>query len=205
MLRVVGAGLGRTGTMSLKLGLERLLGAPCYHMIEVFTRPAHFEQWTRAGKGEAVDWDALFEGFAAAVDWPSAAFWPELSRAYPEAIVLLSTRSSESWWKSANDTIFRGLVQPGDGPLHTMMRAILGSRFTLALDDRDAAIAAYEAHNAKVRASVPRERLVEWSAKDGWDPLCAALGVPVPSVPFPHANTTDAFNARFAGGGPPKV
>jgi hypothetical protein len=204
MLRVVGAGLGRTGTMSLKLALERLLGAPCYHMVEVFSRPAHFEQWTRAAKGEVIDWNALFEGFGATVDWPSASFWPELARAYPDAIVLLSTRSPESWWKSASDTIFRGLKQPGDSPLHSMMSAILGTRFTLSLDDHDAAIAAFEAHNAKVRAAAPRGRLLEWSPKDGWAPLCNALGLPIPAEPFPHANSTDEFNARF-GGGPPRV
>src|SRR5207237_6118209 len=91
-LRVVGAGVGRTGTMSLKLALERLIGAPCYHMLEVFPRPAHFGLWTAAARGKPVDWNALFAGFAAAVDWPASAFWPELAAAFPDSIILLSTR-----------------------------------------------------------------------------------------------------------------
>src|SRR5438105_250833 len=105
-LRVVGAGLGRTGTMSLKLALERLLGAPCYHMVEVFSHPEHVPAWHAAAQGRMPDWDQLFAGYAAAVDWPSAAFWPELIEAYPEALVVLSVRDSESWWQSAHETIF---------------------------------------------------------------------------------------------------
>ncbi len=107
-LRVVGAGLGRTGTHSLKLALERLLGAPCYHMMEVFKHPAHLERWTAAGHDEPVNWRALLHGFVATVDWPAAAYWKELSEAFPEAIIVLSTRPSADWWKSASETIFAG-------------------------------------------------------------------------------------------------
>src|SRR6476661_1539609 len=115
-LRVVGAGLGRTGTMSLKAALERLLGAPCYHGGEVFPRPSHVEAWNAAARGEPVDWGALFDGFQATVDWPAAAFWEEISEAFPGAVILLSTReSAESWWKSANETIFSR--ERGDDPM----------------------------------------------------------------------------------------
>src|SRR4051812_33056332 len=85
-LRVVGAGLGRTGTNSLKLALERLLGAPCYHMFEVFSHPEHLDEWQRAAEGDMPDWHQLFDGFAAGVDWPMASFWPEIADAFPEAI-----------------------------------------------------------------------------------------------------------------------
>src|SRR5262245_3217336 len=102
-LRVVGAGLGRTGTMSLKIALERLLGAPCYHMIEVFQHPEHVAFWHEAALGRMPDWDQLFAGYAAAVDWPSAAFWPELMEAYPDALVVLSVRDTQSWWQSAHE------------------------------------------------------------------------------------------------------
>src|SRR5689334_7713375 len=105
-LKVIGAGVGRTGTMSLKIALERLLGAPCYHMVEVFQRPAHFARWTAAARGEPIDWHALLDGFAAAVDWPASAFWPELAAANPDAIILLSTRDAQGWWKSASAMIF---------------------------------------------------------------------------------------------------
>ena len=199
-LRVIGAGMGRTGTMSLKLALERLLGGPCYHMIEVFPRPAHFGLWTAAGLGKSVDWHALFDGFVAAVDWPAAAFWPEIAEAFPEAIILLSTRPSEAWWKSASETIFAPRETPVPPPMADMLAAVLSNRFTANRTNKDEAIAAYERGNANVRATAPRSRLVEWTPGDGWAPLCKALGVPVPADPFPHANTTDEFKARVASG-----
>src|SRR5581483_5643355 len=105
-LRVVGAGVGRTGTHSLKLALEQLLGAPCYHMLEVFGHPEHVPSWAAAADGSLTDWDAIFTGYGAAVDWPAAAFWREISAAYPDALVLLSVRDPDSWWKSASNTIW---------------------------------------------------------------------------------------------------
>jgi len=201
-LKMIGAGFGRTGTLSLKLALERLLGAPCYHMMEVFPRPAHFGLWTAAARGQAVDWNALFDGFAAVVDWPASAFWAELAAEYPGAPILLSTRDSASWWKSASATIFdRSRTAPAP-PMREMLDALFGARFTLAIHDREQAIAAYERHNAHVRATAPRDRLVEWRPGDGWAPLCKALALPVPDEPFPHVNTTDEFRARVVGGPP---
>lgn len=187
--------------MSLKTALERLLGGPCYHMIEVFPRPAHFEVWTAAAHGERVDWNALFSGFEAAVDWPASAFWKEISEAFPAAIILLSTRdSAESWWNSARETIFGAVRANHSGPMATMIDAMFETRFTQAIHDREAAIAAYERHNANVRQTAPCERLVEWTPKDGWGPLCKALGMAVPAEPFPHVNTTDEFQARVKAG-----
>lgn len=194
-LRVVGAGLGRTGTLSLKTALERLLGGPCYHGSEVFTRPDHVQTWTAAARGEPADWHALFDGFHATVDWPAAAFWEELSAAYPDAIVLLSTRESvDSWYRSAHETIFQYAPLTGTAPVLTMFSAVLNARFTPNAQDADAAKAAYERHNAHVRATAPRDRLVEWTPRDGWGPLCAALGVPVPDEPFPRLNTKEDWD-----------
>jgi Sulfotransferase domain len=202
-LRVVGAGLGRTGTHSLKLALEQLLGAPCYHMYEVMQHPDTISVWQDAIDDKPVDWAALMDGYAASVDWPAAAFWPDLSRAFPDAVVLLSTRSSaQAWWKSADDTIFavtrRGA--PDDPMMRAQMQMITGlfeRRFTPEWNDGAAARDAYDAHNAEVRANVPRERLVEWQPGDGWEPICTALALPVPDVPFPHVNTTDEFRAML--------
>lgn len=200
-LRVVGAGLGRTGTHSLKIALEQLLGGPCFHMIEVFGHPELISGWQDAADGKRVDWDALMNGYDATVDWPAASFWPELSAANPDAIVLLSTRSSPAaWWKSANDTIFaigrRGAPpDPVRAAQMKMVTSIFEKRFTHDWSDAAAAQLAYERHNEAVRAAVPKERLVEWQPGDGWEPLCTALSVPVPDVAFPHANTTDEFRA----------
>jgi len=197
-VRVVGAGLGRTGTLSLKAALERLLGAPCHHMMEVFNHPEQVDGWTAAAKGHPPDWKKFLAGYAATVDWPSAAFWPEISDAFPNAIVLLSTRdSAETWWESASSTIFKGIDAAPPGKWRDMLEALFTHRFTRRLDDRAAAIAAYEKHNATVRARVPKSRLVEYQPGDGWQPLCKALGVPVPNEPFPHTNTREEFIARL--------
>lgn len=191
-LRVVGAGLGRTGTLSLKIALERLLGGPCYHMAEVFTHPEHVRVWHSAARGEMPDWGAFLGGYAAAVDWPAASFWPEMSAAFPESLVVLSVRDAESWWKSAHATIFPASRSAGN-EWRAMVDELFATRFTDALEDRAACIAAYERHNARVRREVPADRLLEWRAADGWRPLCDALGVPVPNEPFPHVNTTENF------------
>lgn len=198
-LRVVGAGLGRTGTHSLKVALEQLLGGSCYHMVEVFGHPEHVDQWRRAALDEPVDWDDLLRDYVATVDWPAASFWPELSRANPDALVLLSVRdNAQAWWKSASNTIFQILQlqegAPGD-EWRAMWDAIAANRFTADLDDEAAAIAAYERHNDAVRASVPADRLLEWRPADGWEPICRALQLPVPDEPFPHVNTTEEFRA----------
>jgi hypothetical protein len=198
-LRVVGAGLGRTGTHSLKLALEQLLGSPCYHMAEVFEHPEDVPVWHEAVRGHPVDWDALFDGYAAAVDWPPAAFWREISAAFPDAIVLLSTReSADAWWKSASDTIFQGIWRvPGMEDWRAMVEDMLRLRFTPGWRDNEGeAKAAYEQHNAAVRAAVPADRLVVWQPRDGWGPLCDALDVPVPDEPFPHSNSTAEWRAR---------
>ncbi len=197
MLRVIGAGVGRTGTLSLKVALERLLGAPCYHMAEVFAHQEHVPVWRDAARGKMPDWSALLGGYAAAVDWPASAFWPELVEAFPDALVLLSVRDAESWWKSANGTIFPATERAPSDLWRSMIEEMFASRFTSEIRDRAASIAAFERHNARVRATVPARRLLEWRAGDGWDPICRALGVPVPEEPFPHTNTTADFIGRL--------
>jgi hypothetical protein len=195
-VRVIGSGMGRTGTMSLKLALEKLLGAPCYHMMEVFQRPHHFKLWAAAGRGEPVDWHALLDGFAAAVDWPAAACWEELAAAFPDALIVHSERDPEAWWKSASATIFKPRAERPT-PMKEMIDSLFASRFTTQIDDKAAAIAAYNRNNAHVHATAPKHRLVVWRPGDGWEPLCGALGVTMPIEPFPHVNTTEEFNARI--------
>jgi hypothetical protein len=199
-LRVVGAGLGRTGTHSLKIALEQLLGGRCYHMSELFDREPDTEVWERAARGAEVDWDPFLADFAATVDWPASAFWEEIAAAVPDAMVLLSVRESgEAWWTSMERTIISTLqvpVPPGNPSWHrrrAMVLAMLDARFTPDWADRDAAIAAYERHNQHVRDTVPPERLVEWRPGDGWEPICTALSLDVPAAPFPHTNTTAEF------------
>lgn len=197
-LRVVGAGVGRTGTRSLKLALEQLLGGPCYHMVDVFAHPEHVPHWHEAARGRMPDWSALLAGHRAAVDWPASAFYAELADAFPDALVLLSLRDPEAWWRSAQATILPAIDSAGDGEWGRMVRELLATRFTPDYLDRDAAIAAFEAHNAGVRERIPSDRLLEWRAGDGWKPICEALDLPVPDQPFPHTNTSEQWAAARA-------
>ena len=203
MLRVVGAGLGRTGTNSLKVALERLLGAPCYHMLEVRQRRPDAQVWLDALQGRPADLGGLLADYAATVDWPAAALWKRLSEEHPDALVLLSTREdAATWLRSARATIMP-VAEPDwyDDPEWATMRAMDEAMFA-AFDPRwrddGAAKAAYDRHVETVRREVPPERLVEWRPGEGWEPLCSALDVPVPDEPFPHVNSTEEFLARSA-------
>jgi Sulfotransferase domain len=189
MVRVIGAGLPRTGTKSLEL----LLGEPCYHMTEVFQHPEHVDVWRGALRGETPDWDAFLSGYAAAVDWPASIFWRELAEAYPDAVIVLSTRENAAqWWSSCDATILRAARE--DRPVqdrnwlamfHEQLERELGENWR----NPATAQAGYERHNAAVRAQAPADRLVELPAGAGWEPLCTALGVPVPDEPYPHTNS----------------
>ncbi|HWD50807.1 MAG TPA: sulfotransferase [Acidimicrobiales bacterium] len=196
-LKVVGAGVGRTGTNSLKIALEQLLGEPCHHMFEVFVNPAQIPEWTEAIEGRPVDWSTMPKGYAALVDWPGASFWPELSTANPDALVLLSVRDPESWYQSASNTIFQMLdnAPPEMGPWLEAMRTLLRDRFSDRLDDPAAMMDAYVRHNDAVRRAIPPERLLEWTPTDGWGPICERLGLEVPGDPFPKTNDTKQWRA----------
>ena len=200
-LQVVGAGLGRTGTHSLQLALQQLLDGRCYHMIEVFGRPDDTAVWHRAVRGEMPDWNDFLSDFTATVDWPASAFWQEIADANPDAVVLLSSRDTEGWWKSASNTIFnvaRREVPPDEPALQAQMKMVddlFRLRFTPDWQDETGAKRAYEQHNEAVRATIPADRLIDYRTGDGWNPICDKLGLPVPDAPFPHVNTTEEFRA----------
>lgn len=197
-LSVIGAGFGRTGTLSLKLALERLGFAPCHHMVEVFARPEQASVWRAAADGDAVDWDALLAGYGAAVDWPAAHFWRELATHYPAAKVILTLRDPDSWHRSICATIARAAAadsvpDPGAQAVMAMGRSLLERIFAGRLADPDHAKAAFRHHIDTVKASLPRERLLVFEAGEGWEPLCRFLARPVPDEPFPRANSTAEF------------
>jgi hypothetical protein len=195
-LEVIGAGLGRTGTHSLKLALEQLGFGPCHHMSEVMSRPEQREMWRAVARGESPGWDALYDGYRAAVDWPTAHYWRQLADVYPAAKMLLSVRDPEAWHRSVVKTIGEDVA--GGDPDSFGTRVISREVFAGRIMDRDHAIAVYEAHNAAVRAAFGPDRLLVYEVAEGWGPLCAHLGVPVPATPFPLTNTTDEFRARMA-------
>lgn len=202
-LRVVGAGLGRTGTNSLKVALEYLLGGPCYHMFELLEHREQLPGWLAAVQGEGVDWRKLLDGYLATVDWPACAYWRQFAAAYPDAVVLLSSRDAASWWESMNATIIPVLDWEGpDGDPdfergQRMIKDLISSTLTPDWRDRDALIEAFERHNANVRAEIAPGRLVEWQPGEGWEPICAGLGIVVPDAPFPHENASGDFTANL--------
>jgi hypothetical protein len=205
-LAVVGAGFGRTGTLSLKAALETLGFAPCHHMVEVARQPADALLWTTAARSAAPDWPALVRGYAAAVDWPAAAFWRELASAFPTARVILTVRDSAAWYASFRETILartRSLAPPRDSPLRAIydltQELIFDGVFAGQAADEAHAIAVYEAHNRRVVDCIARERLLVYDLTDGWAPLCRFLQRPIPSEPFPHLNTRAGFLREYLG------
>jgi hypothetical protein len=194
-LRVIGTGFGRTGTDSMREALEILGFGPCHHMSEVGRDPEQKRLWRALARGAAPDWERLFAGYASCVDFPSAWYWRDLIRAYPEARVILTWRSPESWWGSYEKTVAR-FTGAGADP-DSLGVALVGDQvFGGRPLDRDHVLAVYEAHNAAVQAAVPRERLLVHRLGDGWEPLCAHLGVPVPGRPYPMRNTAAEFAAN---------
>ena len=198
-ISVIGAGFGRTGTLSLKLALEQLGVGRCYHMVEVFQIPAAADQWRAAAEAPPGDWEAIFEGFSATVDWPGATSYREMADHYPEAKVILTHRDPDAWFASTQATIFANdLGGADDSPFSRMAKAVIGRLFDGRLHDRDHVIDVYLRHNAEVQRVIPPERLLVYEVAQGWGPLCAFLGAPEPAGPMPKVNSTEEFVGRIA-------
>lgn len=213
LLKVIGAGFGRTGTMSLKVALEELAFGPCYHMSETAVNPGHDEAWSRAAAGKEIDWEWLFQKYHAAVDWPACAFYERLMSIYPDARVILTVRDPDRWYESVFKTIYQPskqrqaarLNEPPDEEVSPEVRArrahgrmvdrvVWQGTFQGRLEDRDFAIGVYLRHNADVKRKVPPERLLVYEVAQGWEPLGAFLRVDVPKDrAFPHLNDTASF------------
>ncbi|MFO0997918.1 MAG: sulfotransferase [Alphaproteobacteria bacterium] len=203
-LKIIGAGVGRTGTYSLKLAIERLGLGPCHHMIEVRQNmPVHVPLWEAAVNGKP-DWQAIYEGYDSAVDWPTAGFVRELHAAYPTAKFILTYRSPESWVESFSETIYKAIAGKDHAPPELQVwiamctRVIDRTGFPLGLDEA-ALRKAFIAHNEAVKAAIPAKQLLLYQVKDGWEPLCAFFGVPVPAEPFPRTNDRIEFWDHVSG------
>ena len=203
-IEVIGAGFGRTGTLSLKFALEKLGFDKCYHMMEVQMHPEHVEVWKELADGKLPDWGALFDGYKASVDWPSAQFWREQLAAYPDAKVILSRRDPDKWYASVMNTIWAAskarLAQDeadGTNGADMVFKVVWDGVFDRRMDDKDHVIACYEAHNQAVIDEVPPEKLLVYEPGQGWEPLCEFLSVPVPDEDYPRVNTTEEFTERW--------
>ncbi len=215
-MKLIGAGLPRTGTLSQKIALEMLGFAPCYHMVNVLTDLDETPRWRRVLDGDLAA-SEIFEGFEATVDWPGSFFYRELVEQYPDAKVLLSVRSGEAWARSMRDTIWgviygqilirhlsdaRRLVDPPWDDYIGLMSE-MWRRSGLMRDDSTTAEemgVAMERFNQEVQDAVPAERLLVWSPGDGWEPICEFLEVPVPEADFPRVNDSAQFGDRIVDG-----
>jgi hypothetical protein len=218
-MEVIGVGMGRTGTLSLKLALEELGYGPCYHMKEVMDRRDRVKAWRRVGDGAPADWDEIYRGFRSTVDWPGAAHWRELVDHFPKAKVVLNVRDPQRWADSMYSTIFRfplrrphrrdrvmyaffSVANPGSAQLPQMLdrvwRRVFGDRHFNKPEDRRFAIETFLKHNEEIKAYVDADRLLVYEVSEGWEPLCAFLGVPVPQTPFPRVNDTKEFQNDIA-------
>ncbi len=216
-MRLIGAGLPRTGTLTQKVALETLGLTPCYHWVNILADLTQVDVWNGALDGTA-PWDEVFDGFQATVDWPGGYFWHELMDRYPDAKVLLSVRDPEKWEPSFRETIWnmshgesllrlmasaRGQIDPQwSRYLKLVDRMFWSGPGTFADGHETPAqlIAGFERHNELIKATVPAERLLVWNVGEGWGPLCEFLELPVPAEPLPHVNDRETFLGRVIDG-----
>ena len=211
-LQIIGAGYGRTGTKSLQLALEQLGYDKCYHMEFLLRNPAGVNHWKDAYAGNKVDWDDLFIGYKAIVDFPGSMYYKELAEHYPEAKVILTVRDPERWYNSVRKTIFA--FDPGPAiklklllkmPFSATARnlfqviqlndkSIWEKHFEGKFKDKDYAINNYLSHIEAVKQNIPAERLLVYEVKEGWEPLCKFLDKPTPNTPFPNTNKGENFH-----------
>jgi sulfotransferase family protein len=205
-VKLIGAGFGRTGTMSLKAALEQIGYGPCFHMIDLIKDPTPLPYWKAAAAGEPVDWEEAFDGWESTIDWPGCTYWDQLVEAWPDALVLLSVRDPDAWYESCLKSIkeaaeagTKGELKGGTAPppspetMATINRQIWDGTFAGRFEDREFAIGKFEEHNGAVRAGVPEDRLLVYEVSEGWEPLCEFLRVEEPDGPFPHLNDRDSF------------
>jgi hypothetical protein len=204
-LKVIGSGFGRTGTMSTKLALEELGFGPCHHMTEVMGNPSQPAFWQAHADGRDVDWANVFADYTSQVDFPGASVWHELSIAFPDAKVIHTERPEEDWWASYSATIGKFFKHRGSLSLPPPIADIFETMDRLLVQgvmgglDKDSSLSAYRRNNEKVRMTIPADRLLVFTPSDGWDPMCAFLGVPAPEDAFPRSNARDEFWALFGG------
>lgn len=216
-VKVIGAGFGRTGTMSLQSALEDLGFGPAYHMSELVKNPQHVKYWRAGMDGQPVNWHEFLDDYQAIVDFPGCLYYKELMQAYPDAKVVLTSRDPEKWFESASKTILsfdppkaykmvmkfvclfsktaRGMRDVGQYNSAELYEKLFEGR----KKDKDFVIEVFNRHLEQVRAAVPADRLLEYQVSEGWEPLCEFLEVPVPEKPFPRSNNRDDFENEFKG------
>ncbi len=203
-LEIIGAGWGRTGTHSLKIALEQLGFGPCHHMYRVRADQSQLAFWQAALQGAPMDWNRVFAGYRSQVDWPGAHYWRDLLAHFPTAKVILTVREPQSWFESMQRTIFRALKEGrliDPDPYNRAVSEYVQDLVTLTTfadrtEDRDYMLSRYDAHIKSVQSAVPSDQLLTYDVRQGWQPLCEFLGVPLPDTAFPVTNSTQEFLER---------
>lgn len=208
MLKLINAGLGRTGTTSLKVALERLGFGPCYHMFDIVGSEERLKQWEEiVCDAQRPDWDAVFDGYTSAVDGPCAIYYRQIMEAFPEAKIVLTVRDAEHWYKSTYDTLFQFALKNEENPpeIHSLQSRLYRVTNTMTwsglfdgrFPDKEYAIEVFRNHNQQVVHNIDPDNLLVYDVKQGWEPLCAFLGVDVPPQDFPHVNDTESMRKRL--------
>lgn len=198
-LSVIGAGLPRTGTSSLKLALEQLGFGPCFHMREILSNPGRARYWEDAADGKPVDWEEAFEGFRSTTDAPACHFYKQLADRFPDAKLILSTRDPERWFSSCLETILQPMVMKVHASMGTLaMCNKIGWGDDPRLREKVYMLDRFHRHNDEVMKTIPRDRLLVFEAKQGWKPLCDFLGVPAPATPYPHVNSREEMGEALS-------
>jgi len=215
-LKIIGTGLGRTGTKSLKLALDQLLGGSCFHMTELLTNPARLKYFKKGQKTGVFDWDQLFNGYIATTDYPTCLYYEELMEKYPDAKFIHTHRDPESWYASVRETIYRGKPKNGKDIMRLVWNLIRSAdmrkvapvfqytdqliwsgQFNGQFENKAAAIKVFHNHFEKVKATIPPDKLLVYQVQDGWQPLCKFLNVPIPKTPFPNTHKRKVFNQKM--------
>jgi hypothetical protein len=198
MLKIIGSGFGRTGTLSLKAALEQLGFGPCYHMSEIISKPKRMSAWSNIGRGRPADWREMMKGYRSSVDFPACIYYRELMRAFPDAKIVHTVREPERWYQSMYETVYqfsnlsplwaRRLISPLRNMTEMATITVWDGVFKGDFENRQRTIEIFQQHTETVKRTVPPENLLVFSIKEGWEPLCKFLQVPIPDTHFPHLN-----------------
>jgi hypothetical protein len=216
VLKLINAGLGRTGTTSLQVALDRLGLGPCFHMFDIVGDEERLAQWERiVCDGERPDWATVFDGYTSAVDGPCAVYYRQISEAFPDAKVILTVREAEGWYRSTYDTLYQFALRSMENPpepgsrqarlFRVVSTMVWDGLFDGRFSDKDHAIEAYHRHNEEVVRALGADNVLVYDVRQGWEPLCAFLGLEVPQEEFPRANDSASMRRRIAeaaGAGP---
>lgn len=209
-LKVIGTGLPRTGTASLKGALQLLGYQQTYHMDNLLNNPAMVKYWVELFDTGKTDFDVLFDGFTASTDFPGFFAYKALLKKYPESKFILTTRDLDSWYDSIHKTVFQAVTSffaketPTDsmrrveGVFQLLDRYLFGQFFNGTFTDKEKTLSIVKAYLQEVKQNIPDGQMLVYEISEGWEPLCDFLDLPVPDLEFPYKNKREDFNTMIA-------